>query len=109
MALLCLNFGLSAQENTAAKNYQIGDRVPEILFDNILNYTNTQGKLSDFKNKAVILDFWATWCGSCIKSFPHLDSLQKQFKNNLQILLIDNSSRDDIQKITAFLQKFKTE
>jgi hypothetical protein len=32
-------------------------------------------RLSDFKGKVVILDFWATWCGPCIASMPHTNEL----------------------------------
>ncbi|WP_461791636.1 TlpA family protein disulfide reductase [Pedobacter sp.] len=109
MAVLCLNFSLYAQEKAPTKTYQIGDKVPDIQLENILNHTTHQAKISDFKNKAILLDFWATWCGSCIKSFPKIDSLQKQFPKNLQVLLIDNSSRDNLEKIKTFLAKFKTE
>lgn len=36
--------------------------------------------LSDFKGKAIYLDFWATWCGPCIQESPHFEELAKEFK-----------------------------
>lgn len=44
---------------------------------------NTQGdvKLSDFKGRVVYLDFWATWCPPCLKSFPWMNSLQERYKD----------------------------
>src|SRR5581483_9645904 len=33
-------------------------------------------KLSDYKGKTVLLNFWATWCGPCVKEMPSLDKLQ---------------------------------
>ena len=35
-----------------------------------------------YTGKVVVLDFWATWCGPCISSFPHMQELVKQFENN---------------------------
>lgn len=109
MAVLCLQITASAQKKAITKTYQIGDKVPDIQLNGILNHSTTQTKLSDFKNKAILLDFWATWCGSCIKSFPKMDSVEKQFSKNLQVLLINNSNRDDLAKVKTFLEKFKTE
>ena len=44
-------------------------------------------KLSDYKGKVVILDFWATWCPPCRKEIPDFVSLQKEFgPKGLQVI-----------------------
>lgn len=44
-------------------------------------------KLSDFKGKIVILDFWATWCGPCQASMPGLQKIYNQIKSQNVVVL----------------------
>jgi thiol-disulfide isomerase/thioredoxin len=38
-------------------------------------------RLSEFRGKPVILDFWATWCAPCRASMPHLNTLQSRYRD----------------------------
>ncbi|GAB2842639.1 TlpA family protein disulfide reductase [Ferruginibacter profundus] len=84
----------------------IGDKVPNLQFSPVLNAPYTATSLAGLKGKLVLIDFWATWCASCIQEFPRLDSLQQQFKDSLQVLLANNpNSGDNPKKILALFNR----
>lgn len=65
----------------------------------LFTLTDVNGKkvsLEQFKGKVVILDFWATWCGPCKKSFPAMQMAQNKYKNdpNVRFLFIHTWERD---------------
>jgi len=70
----------------AARPLTVGDAVPDYLIRNLVNYKTPTARLSDFKEKLLILDFMATSCGSCMYNLPHLDSLQAAYPDKLQLL-----------------------
>lgn len=77
------------------------DQVPDVSFTVTQNYPAGSGKLSDFKGKAVILDFWNENCTACIAGFPKLQKLQQEFGDQLQILLVTKDKKATILKLAA--------
>ncbi len=86
LALLTMVFQFST---AGAQGLQIGDPIISAEVKRILNYSSDHARLTDFVDgKALLIDFWFTTCTSCIESFPKLDSIQKEFKDDLNILLV---------------------
>jgi thiol-disulfide isomerase/thioredoxin len=67
----------------------------------LVSLDGTTTRLSDFRGKAVLLNFWATWCGPCKIEMPWFVDLQKQYgSQGLQIVgvAMDDASKEDIAK-----------
>ncbi len=95
---------LIANTAWAQKEYTVGDTLPQLTWNNVLNYKWGSISTTSFKNDLLIIDFWATWCSSCIKGLSKLDSLRREF--NFNVLLVNPAiSGDDEQKINSFLEK----
>lgn len=77
----------------------IGDKVPDVVFSSVRNYSGAAKRLSDFKGKYIILDFWDRTCTSCIEGMPKMESLQEEFKDNLQILLVTKNSETGLSHL----------
>lgn len=78
---------------------KVGDAVPDLEIGNIINYKTKTARISDFKGKLLILDFWTTWCSSCISSLSKLDTLQQQFRNQLVVLPVAYQKAEIIKPI----------
>lgn len=106
LLLLCAYYCKGARAEPG-KPLGIGDKVPNIHFTDILNSSKPTANLYDFKSKLVLIDFWATHCGACIHKFPMLDSMKKACKQDLNILLVNNSPHDTREKVGKLFDRFR--
>lgn len=78
-----------------------GDVAPDFLMHDV---DGNAVRLSDFKDKIVILDFWAVWCGPCIASFPHTQELAAKYKDQGVVVLASGTS-DTIAKFKEWIPR----
>lgn len=57
----------------------------------------TKLKLSDHYGKVLYIDFWATWCGPCVKETPFMEKLAERYKDNDRVVFISISTDDNVE------------
>lgn len=63
--------------------------------------------LSAYRGKVVYVDFWASWCGPCRKSFPWMSDLQERYKDDLKVIAINLDQ--DREEAIKFLKEYRPE
>ena len=81
-----------------AQIVKIGDSVPDYHFDKVLNYSKPTINLREAKGKILIIEFWGTWCGSCIPALEHLNEIQNKFKNDIMVVGISDDTEERLNK-----------
>ncbi|MCA1634511.1 MAG: TlpA family protein disulfide reductase [Acidobacteria bacterium] len=81
---------------------------PEVMNAEIETLDGKTIRLADYKNKVVVLDLWATWCGPCRLEIPHLVEMSKEYASkDVEVLgLTTENPQTDEQKVRAFAREY---
>lgn len=101
--------GMSAQ----AQSLKIGDPAPKLDLAKWVKGT----PIKEFAaNKIYVVEFWATWCGPCRQSIPHLTELAKQYKDKITIIGVNSfevppetTGTEHFAKVEAFVKEMGTQ
>ncbi|MBW1656961.1 TlpA disulfide reductase family protein [Flavobacterium quisquiliarum] len=101
---------LNEEEKSKKIMEQFGGTTPADFA--LKNLEGKEVKLSDYKGKVVVLDFWATWCGPCKASFPKMQELVTKYKDKDVTFLFINTWEDKkeeevLKNVTNYLTEKK--
>jgi peroxiredoxin len=75
-----------AVESAAAPaGFGVGQPAPDFT---LASLAGGDISLRQFRGKAVLVDFWATWCGPCRKAMPHFQDLSETYKDDLAVIAV---------------------
>lgn len=101
---LLLAIAITTTTYSQKKSLKTGDILPASVWIapmEVVNHPLKTIKLSEDKNKLILLDFWNTWCSACLANFPKMEELQKQFGDKIKILAVSNQDRVTLEKFFA--------
>ncbi|MFG3612499.1 peroxiredoxin family protein [Rummeliibacillus stabekisii] len=89
-------------KQTENSGLEIGQYAPDFTLKTL---EGKKVKLSDYRGKKVILNFWATWCPPCKEEIPHMEKYYKSLnkKDNVEILAVNLTSSD---KSKEYIKEF---
>jgi tetratricopeptide (TPR) repeat protein len=98
IALLALATGAFAAEPTL----KVGDPAPKLQNGQWVQGDPVKGFDRD---KAYIIEFWATWCGPCLASIPHLNDIYLKFKDKGLVVVGQDCWEQDDDLVAPFVKK----
>ena len=85
-------------EKTAAVGLEKGNLAPDF---ELVTLDGEKVKLSDFRGKKVLLNFWASWCGPCRAEMPDMEELHKEGREDLVILAVNATQAENSKESPA--------
>lgn len=83
------------------KPYQTGDKIED--FSVSLPDGGSVSLYDILKEKdMVLINLWATWCGSCVKEFPAMEKAYQRYKDDVEILALSTEAEDTLDVIGKF-------
>lgn len=81
---------------------RIGDPIPDdLVFTQVLRSDAKEIRLSDFRGKYLILQFWATWCTASSGFLLQAEEIQQHFGDRIQVLPVTYESKEKVEKSLA--------
>ena len=102
LAIAFLSFSPTIQADSRIK---VGSPAPPLTLKGVLQAPKlTHGTWEELKGKAVVVEFWATWCGGCVDNIPHINELAEKFASRpLQFISITDET--DAELVKRFLER----
>lgn len=80
---------------------EVGLTAPDFTLEDL---NGNSISLSDYRGQAVLLNFWATWCGPCREEMPDLQAVYQQYAGKLKVLAVNlTNTQRSVDEVSKFL------
>lgn len=94
-ALLLLSVG--CQQAQPRKGSYVGKELPSFEMPLLQGGTFTSEQMKNAEGKPIVLNFWATWCGPCIREIPTLQDLHRSGEVTVVSISLDDEGAEKVQ------------
>jgi peroxiredoxin len=92
-----------SQETDAVTSPLLGKPAPDFVLRDLADH---RVHLDDYRGKAVLINFWATWCAPCQVEMPWFVDLQRKYQSQgFAVIGIDKDDPEDLPKVSGFARK----
>jgi thiol-disulfide isomerase/thioredoxin len=94
----------------AARRLRLRQNDPNAQANNVEDFTisgvdGAKLPIASLKGKAVVFDFWATWCGPCRAQHPLYEEVKQRFQNSPDVVFLSIATDDERELVAPFLQE----
>lgn len=100
LAVALLLFTLSCSDKASKE----GGGAPDFVLTSL---DGREVRLSQFRGKVVILDFWATWCPPCKLELPHFIELHHEYQDDGLVIIGVSLDKTGVREVAAFVKEWK--
>lgn len=103
--MYCAALFMLAPRLQTEEQIKVGSPAPPLSLRQVLQARReVHGNWEELKGQAVVLEFWATWCGGCVDNIPHINELVEKFKAR-PIQFISITDETEIEAVKYFLER----
>ncbi len=99
----------SPKVGDATVGVEVGDKAHDYKLQKVIKFSELQQYITTSSNdKVKVINFWATWCGPCVKELPFIDSLRYTYDpDKVEVLLVSLDFPDQYSRVDKFIQRKK--